>query len=496
MSQVLTESIFLSVISGSLGLACAALGTRAIVTTLPSTLPRTLEIQIDAPVLAFTLVASVLTGIVFGLLPAMKFLQPDLSERLKNAGRGSTAGRSDRIRDVLVVLEFALSIVLLTGAGLMVRTLAAIWKEDPGFEAHRVLTFDLAFSKDRLASPSLTRENVRNATATIETVPGIEAASGFAGSLPTNGAAIMGFWVEGNPKPASESEMNVATWYAVQSDYLRTMGIPLLRGRFISSLDTEHTPSVVVIDESFANQYFPKEDPIGKHINTTLMGPLSSEIIGIVGHTKQFGLGEIESKQRQPQFYHALEQIPDQMAPLLTGIGMVARTNGSPTKYVDAIRAASKAFDASQVVHQFKPMDQIVTESVASQRFTMIVLGLFATTALLLSTVGVYGVISYLVGQRTREVGVRMALGAQPGDVVQLIIGHGTKLGLAGIAIGLPSALVLAKLLSRFLFGVSPADPVTIISVVGVMSAAGLAACYIPARRAVRIDPMTALKYE
>jgi len=224
MSQVLTESIFLSVISGSLGLACAALGTRAIVTTLPSTLPRTLEIQIDAPVLAFTLVASVLTGIVFGLLPAMKFLQPDLSERLKNAGRGSTAGRSDRIRDVLVVLEFALSIVLLTGAGLMVRTLAAIWKEDPGFEAHRVLTFDLAFSKDRLASPSLTRENVRNATATIETVPGIEAASGFAGSLPTNGAAIMGFWVEGNPKPASESEMNVATWYAVQSDYLRTIG--------------------------------------------------------------------------------------------------------------------------------------------------------------------------------------------------------------------------------------------------------------------------------
>jgi predicted permease len=494
--QVLTESILLGLISGALGLACAALGTKVILQILPSILPRTPEIQINAPVLAFTLSASAFTGIVFGLLPAVRFLRPDLSERLKNSGRGSNTGRSDRVRSVLVVVEFALSIVLLTGAGLMVRSLGAIWKTDPGFNPHGVMTFDFAFSKDRLTSPSMTRQNVSNATAAIEAVPGIEAASGVAGSLPTSGASIMSFWIEGNPKPVSEDEMNVATWYAVQSDYLKTMGIPLLRGRFISSEDTEHTQSVVAIDEMFARQYFPKENPIGKHINTTLMGPLSSEIIGIVGHTKQFGLGEIESKQRQPQFYHALEQIPDQMAPLLTGIGMVARTNGSPTKYVDAIRAASKAFDASQVVHQFKPMDQIVTESVASQRFTMIVLGLFATTALLLSTVGVYGVISYLVGQRTREVGVRMALGAQPGDVVQLIIGHGTKLGLAGIAIGLPSALVLAKLLSRFLFGVSPADPVTIISVVGVMSAAGLAACYIPARRAVRIDPMTALKYE
>jgi ABC-type antimicrobial peptide transport system permease subunit len=246
----------------------------------------------------------------------------------------------------------------------------------------------------------------------------------------------------------------------------------------------------------FAHQYFPHENPIGKHINTTLMGPLSSEIIGIVGHTKQFGLGEIESRQRQPQFYHALEQIPDRMTPLLTGIGMVARTRGNPTRYVDAIRAASKAFDASQVAYQFKPMDQITAESVASQRFTVILLGLFATIALLLSTVGVYGVVSYLVSQRTREVGLRMALGAQSSDVLKLIMGHGTKLELAGIAIGLPSAIVLARLPSRFLFGVSPSDPVTIVSVVAITSAAGIAACYVPARRAMRIEPMNALKYE
>lgn len=496
MRQVLTESILFSLISGSLGLACAALATRAIITTLPSTLPRTREIQIDAPVLAFTLVASVLTGIVFGLLPAIKFRQPDLSERLKNAGRASTAGRSDRVRDVLVVLEFALSIVLLTGAGLMVRTLGAIWKEDPGFDSHRVLTFNLAFSKDRLASPSLSRENVRNATAAIEAIPGIEAASGFAGSLPTNGAATMTFWIEGNPRPGSESEMNVATWYAVQGDYLRTMGIPLLRGRFISSLDTEHTPSVVVIDESFASQYFPREDPIGKHINTTLMGPLSSEIIGIVGHTKQFGLGEIKSKQNQPQFYHALEQVPDQITPLLTGIGMVVRTAGRPTSYVSAIRTASNHFDAGQVAYQFEPMDQIVADSVSSQRFTMILLGVFAGVALLLSTVGVYGVVSYLVGQRTHEVGVRIALGAQRSDVLLLIIGHGAKLGLAGVLMGVPCALALAKLLSRFLFGVSPADPSTIGSVIAIISTAGLLACYVPARRATRINPMKALKYE
>jgi predicted permease len=494
--QVLTESVLLGLAGGALGLASAALGTKAILQILPSILPRTPEIRINVPVLAFTLAASVFTGIVFGLLPAVRFLRPDLSERLKNAARGSTTGRSDRVRSVLVVVEFALSIVLLTGAGLMVRTLGAIWKTDPGFKSQGVLTFDLAFSKDRLTSPSMTRQNISSATAAIEAVPGIEAASGVAGSLPTSGASTMTFWIEGNPKPGSESEMNVATWYAVQSDYLKTMGIPLLRGRFISTQDTEHTPSVVVIDEMFALRYFPNENPIGKHINTTLMGPLSSEIIGVVGHTKQFGLGEIESKQRQPQFYHALEQIPDQTTPLLTGIGMVARTEGSPDKYVGAVRTASKAFNASQVAYQFKAMDQIVAESVANQRFTMILLGLFAATALLLSTVGVYGVISYLAGQRTREVGVRMALGAQASDVLQLIIGRGAKLGLAGIAIGLPSALVLAKLLSQFLFGVSAADPVTIISVVVIVSAAGLAACYIPARRAVRIDPMTALKYE
>ena len=494
--QVLTESLLLGLVSGALGLASAALGTKAILQSLPSILPRTPEIRINTPVLAFTLVASVFTGIVFGLLPAVRFLRPDFSERLKNAGRGSTTGRSDRVRSVLVVVEFALSVVLLTGAGLMMRTLGAIWKTNPGFKSQGVLTFNLAFSKDRLTSPSMTRLNISKATAAIEAVPGIEAASGVAGSLPTSGASTMTFWIDGNPKPASESEMNVATWYAVQSDYLKTMGIPLARGRFISPEDTEHTLSVVVIDEMFARQYFPNENPIGKHINTTLMGPLSSEIIGVVGHTKQFGLGEIESKQRQPQFYHALEQIPDQMAPLLTGIGMVARTQGSPDKYVDAVRAASKAFDASQVAYQFKAMNQIVAESVANQRFTMILLGLFAATALLLCTVGVYGVISYLVGQRTREVGVRMALGAQASDVLQLIIGHGAKLGLAGIAIGLPSALVLAKLLSHFLFGVSAADPVTIISVLVIVSAAALAACYIPARRAVRIDPMTALKYE
>jgi predicted permease len=232
--QVLTESILLGLISGVLGLVCAALGTKAILRILPSVLPRTPEIQVDARVLAFTLAASAFTGIVFGLLPAVRFLRPDLSLRLKNAGRGSTAGRRDRIRGALVVVESALSIVLLTGAGLMVRSLGTIWKTDPGFNPHGVLTFDLAFSKDRLISPSMTRQNASNATAAIEAVPGIEAASGFGGSLPTNGAATMTFWIEGNPQPESESEMNVATWYAVQSDYLKAMGIPLLRGRFIS----------------------------------------------------------------------------------------------------------------------------------------------------------------------------------------------------------------------------------------------------------------------
>jgi predicted permease len=493
--QLLTESVVLGIVGGAAGLLAAWWGMKVILATLPNVLPRKPEIRIDAPVLLFTLAASLITGIVFGLLPAMKAFQPELSEAIKKGSRGSTHGRH-RVQGVFVVVELAFSIVLLAGAGLMVRTLAAIWKTNPGFDAHNVLVFNLAYSSDRVTNPSRARENAREATAAFQAVPGIESASGVGGALPTDGAATMTFWIEGNPKPASESDMSVATWYAVQPGYLKVMGIPLLRGRFISSQDSERTPSVVVIDETFASRYFPGVEPIGRQINTTLMGPLRSEIVGVVGHTKQSRLGAIEPQDREPQFYYALAQLPDQITSLFTGVGMVVRTSGDPAAYTPAIRAASRKFDASQAVSDFKPMDQIVGESVAVQRFTMILLSLFAGVGLLLSAVGVYGVISYLVVQRTHEIGVRIALGAQRNDVMCLILGHGMRVALLGVAVGLAAALGLTRLMVNQLYGVSANDPLTFAGVATLLTLVALAACYIPARRAIRVDPMVALRHE
>jgi predicted permease len=494
--QLLTESVVLATGGGVAGLLATWWGMKVILATMPNVLPRKSEIRIDAPVLLFTLAASLVTGIVFGLLPAVKAFQPELSEAIKKGGRGSTNGRH-RVQRVFIVVELAFSIVLLAGAGLMVRTLAAIWKTNPGFDAHDVLTFNLTFSSDKVTNPSRARENAREATAAFEAVPGIESASGVAGALPTDGGATtMTFWVDGNPKPASESDMSVANWYAVQPGYLKVMGIPLLRGRFISSQDSERTPSVVVIDETFARQYFPNQDPIGKQIDTTLTGPLRSEIVGVVAHTKQSGLGEIERKDREPQFYYSLAQLPDQITRLFTGMGMVVRTSGDPAAYITAIRAASRNFDADQVVSVFKPMDQIVGESAATQRFAMILLSVFAGLAVLLSAVGVYGVISYLVVQRTHEIGVRIALGAQRNDVMRLILGHGMRVALLGVAIGLAAALGLTRLMVNQLYGVSANDPLTFAGVATLLTLVALAACYIPARRAIRVDPMVALRHE
>jgi predicted permease len=307
----------------------------------------------------------------------------------------------------------------------------------------------------------------------------------------------MPFWIEGKPKPSSQNEMSVGIWYAVQPGYLKAMGIPLLRGRFISPEDTGNSRSVVVIDENFAREFFPNEDPIGKQIDTDLMGPLlRSEIIGMVGHTKQMGLSDIASQDREGQFYFALGQLPDRIVKLFTGMDVVVRTSGDPWASVDALRATSRQFDPDEVLFEFKSMDELVSGTVASQRFAMILFNIFAALALVLSSVGVYGVISYLVSQRTREIGVRVALGAQGSDVLRLILGDGARLAVLGIAIGLAASLALTRLLAKMLFGVRATDPLTLAAVTFVLAGVAFLACYIPARRAMRVDPMVALRYE
>ncbi|MFY9733187.1 MAG: ABC transporter permease [Candidatus Acidiferrales bacterium] len=493
--QLLTESVLLALSGGLLGIVIAYASQRAVIAMLPALFPRIEDIHLDAPVLLFTLGAALLTGIFFGLAPALKADRDDISVVLKGAGRGLSGARN-RFQSAFVVVELAASIILLTGAGLLVRSLAEMWKVNPGFESHYVLTFGLTFSPVKRSSVPMQRQALHDATANIESAPGIVAASGVGGGLPVGVGAQMPFWIDGLRKPSTQNEMNVGIWYAVQPDYLKTMGIPLLRGRFISPDDNESTPSIVVIDENFAREFFPNENPIGKQINTELMGPLRSEIVGVVGHVKQQGPSDTERQDREGQFYFAVGQMPDKVVAVFTGMTMVARTSATPLASVGSIRTASKRFDPDQVLFDFKPMDELLSESIANQRFTMILLSVFATLALMLSAIGVYGVISYLVSQRTREIGVRVALGAQRSDVLRLILGDGARLTLLGVAIGLAASLGFTRLLAKMLFGVRASDPLTLIVVSMILSAVAFLACYIPARRATRVDPMVALRYE
>jgi predicted permease len=493
--QLLTESVLLAIIGGIMGLLVAKWSMSVVLGRSGDVLPRTSEIRLDVPVLLFTLAASALTGILFGLAPAMKTHREDLSDVLKSGGLGSSHAHH-RVLGTFVVVELALSIVLLTGAGLMIRSIAELWKVNLGFDRHNVLTFALSFSPAQLASVPAARQALRDITANIESVPGIVAASGVAGVLPGNGSARMPFWIQGKPKPNSQNDMGVGVWYAVQPGYLRAMGIPLFRGRFISPQDLEGSQNVVVIDQNFARQYFPNEDPIGKQINTEDNGTLRYQIVGVVGHVKQTGPGDTERWDREGQFYFAIGQLSDRMVHLFTVLPIVARTAGAPLASVAAILNASKRFDSNQVLYLVRPMDQILSDSIADRHFTMNLLCVFAALALALSAVGVYGVISYLVSRRTREIGVRMALGAQRSHILRLILGDGARLAFLGVAIGILTSLALARLLSNMLFGVRTTDPLTLAAVVIILALVAFLACYIPARSAVRVDPMVALRYE
>ena len=494
--QLLTESILLSVTGGALGILLAYWGTSAALTAVPQALPRSGDIRLNAPVLLFTFAISILAGIVFGLAPALKTSQPDLHDTLKEGGRGSSGARH-RTQNIFVVAEMALAIVLLAGAGLMIRSLVKLAAINPGFELKNALKFSAALSRAKTSTPSQIRESYRELIEKFEEVPGVVAVSPLAGGLPLASEAILPFWKEGAPKPASENEMTRADWYGVGPDYLKAMGIPLERGRFISATDTENSPFVAVIDESFARQYFANENPIGQRINLGVLNVIA-EIVGVVGRVRQTGLNLSPDRVERVQLYIPLLQMPDRLLPLVAGRSstFIVRTSGDPSGFTAAIREASAKFDSQQVLYGFTTLDQIVSNSIAPQRFTMLLLGAFAAVALLLSAVGIFGVVSYLAGQRTHEIGVRIALGAQRSDVMHLILGQGTKMALTGVAIGIAAALILTRLMSRLLYGVSSADSLTFAGVAILLTLVALAACYVPARRAMKVDPIVALRYE
>jgi putative ABC transport system permease protein len=494
--QLLTESVLLAVAGGSLGLLLAGWGTRAALGILPDALPRAGEIHVDARVLTFTLLISLLAGIFFGMVPALRIAQPNVRDRLQEGGRGASGARH-RAQGVFVILETALALVLLAGAGLMIRSLKALWSVDPGFRPQNILTFLVSLPPSMMkASPESIRAALRDLDARLGSAPGVRAISLSAGANPMGWDDEILFWIAGQPKPANTADMNWTIDYLVEPDYLNAMGIPLVRGRFFTSLDNEHAPRVVVVDDVFAQRYFGNQDPIGKPIVVASIEK-PAEIVGLVRHVKQWGLDSDDTQSLRVQMYLPLMQMPDDfidMAP--SGTPVVLRYEGPTSAILDSLRRISAQMNSDQVISNVQTMEEIISDSLAARRFSMITLGAFAALALLLASVGIYGVVSYVAGQRTHEIGIRMALGAQRRDVLGLVLSQGTRLALAGVALGIAAGLGLTRLLASQLYGVSAYDPLTFAGVALLLVFVALAACYIPARHAMRVDPMTALRYE
>jgi predicted permease len=507
LRQLLTESVLLSLLGGVFGLILAKWGTTAALAAVPQTVPRAEEIGLNLQVLLFTLSISVLTGIVFGLLPAVRMSRSDISGRLKESGRTISSSRS-RTQSVLVMGEMAMALVLLVGAGLMWRTLVQLWKVDPVFDPHNLSYFSVTPAPSLVnQSPDAVRAALRQVDATIRGVPGVEALSLHAGALPMESDNERGFLLGGQDLPTRRnSNFQQALEYAVEPGYLETMRIPLLRGRFLSEQDNEHSVRVVVIDTSFAQEYFPGQDPIGKEIrifelenDSTKQVQIPLVIVGVVGHINQWGLAEEASHSLQAQMYRPILQSGDaEMKSLAQGFNVFVRSRSplGPEAFFQSIRRKLLAGNRDTIVFDNETEEEVVARSIASQRFSLILLGAFAGLALLLASIGIYGVLSYLVGQRTQEIGVRMALGAQRLDVLRMVLGDGARMTLVGAAIGLVAALALTRLMTNMLFGVRPTDPVTFAAVVVLLSGITLSACYLPARRVAKVDPIVALRYE
>src|SRR5208282_4010622 len=495
--QLLTESILLAFVGGAFGLLLANWGTRAALGALPAALPRAAEVGMDLRVLLFTGAIALLAGILFGLVPALRISRANLQDSLKEGGRGASGSRTGA-HGVLVVVETALALVLLIGAGLMLRSLVQLWKIDPGFNPRNVVTFGFSLSPSmRKATPAAIRGAFRDVDSTLASTPGIQAVSMSWGAFPLGGDDEWLFWMEGHPKPTTRDEMNWTLEYVVDPDYLKVMETPLRSGRFFTAQDDEHSPPVVVVDDVFVRQYFPNENPIGKRLFLeTGDDSKQAEIIGVVAHVKQWGLDTDDTEHLRAQLYYPLMQLPDSvMAQAPFGMRVVVRSRGPEPGIVDSIRRSLQQMNSEQVIYSAQTMDEIISGSIANRWFSMILLGAFAGLALLLSSIGIYGVISYLVGQQTREIGIRMALGAQRGDVLRLILGSGARLALIGIAIGIAAAFGLTRLMAGMLYGVTATDPLTFGVVALVLVLVALAACYIPARRAMRVDPLVALRY-
>jgi predicted permease len=500
--QVLTESLVMALAGGAFGLLLAFWGVKAAVAAIPDILPRTENVGLDGRVLFFTLLVSLMAGVIFGLAPALRTSRTDVNSTLNQSGRALVGARAGA-QAVFVTLEMAMALVLLVGAGLMIRTLVRLWSVDPGFDARGVIYFNIAPSISLSKQPpDAIRAAYRQMDTTLRAVPGVENASFDWGAIPMWSDDEEPFWADGMTRSERVADAPSALRYAVNPDYLKLMRLPLLHGRFFTDADNEHSARVIVVDEAFAQRYFPGQDPIGKHVYfpaESTDGERTDEIVGVVGHVKQFGLAPDKSNNVEAEYYEPFQQLLDRMMPMVGQGGDVfvrVRDGVDAESVFPSIRHALRQLDSDMVVDGMQPMQRVVADSIAQQRFAMMLFAIFAGVALLLAGIGIYGVLSYIVGQRTREVGIRMALGAQRGDVVWAVLRDGAAMTLPGVGIGLVVALGLTRLMSALLFGVKPTDVITFASVAFLLCVVALLACYVPARRAAKLDPMQALRAE
>jgi predicted permease len=493
--QVLTESLLLASAGGALGIAVAASALRLMLVAIPGTLPREENIGLQWPVLAFTLLIAVAVGILFGVVPALRSARADVQSALQHGTRGAT-GRSRGVASQFVVLQFALTLILLTGAGLLLRSIRELWRVNPGFEARQLISFRVELAPSNTGTPEQTRTAYQQLLNRIRNIPGVEAAD-LTNLLPLAGGDNSGpFWI-GSTQSTSLPDAPHALYFWTGPDYLRTMGIPLLRGRFFSPADQLGTAKVVVVDQVLANTFFPNEDPVGKTLTVGHWG--TARIVGVAGHVRHWGLDDAGTYNPR-QIYIPAYQLPDFMvSDFFRNLSILVRSPLPSSNLIPAIRNAVYASAPNQPVYDIKTIEDIERESMASRRLPILILGVFAGLALLLASVGIYGVVSYSAAQRVREIGIRMALGAGRDDIFRMVLGQGFQMAAIGIVAGVSAAVVLTRILPSFshlLFDVAKNDPLTLAAVSSGMTVIALAACYIPARRAMRTDPMASLRCE
>jgi putative ABC transport system permease protein len=486
--QLLVESATLSVLGGGLGVLLARWGLTALTALQPTSLPRLDEIRLDGSVLGFTLLVSLLTGVMFGLVPALHASNPDLNESLKEGGRNSSEGRHGRrVRSALVVAEVALAMILLAGAGLMINSFSRLTHVNPGFEPEQLVTFDFSMAGRAYDEDSKRIGQVRQLRERVQSKPGVRSVATVYG-LPfgTMLNAVVGAMIDGRSDSDPQRGARAA-WRVVSTSYFKTMSVPLLAGRaFSEELDTATSPPVAIINETFARKYFPGGDPVGRRIQIFTLSTNWHEIVGVIKDVKLTSL----DAPATPEIYQSDSQNGEWM------FSLVVRSSLPTREIENMVRTEVAALNKDLPPFNIRTMEQAIGSSVAPRRFIMMLLGLFAAIAVTLTAGGIYGVVSYSVSQQTRDIGIRIALGASRGSVLGLMLRQEMSVALVGMAIGLAGSFALTRFIANQLFGVSASDPVTFVTVATLLMLVTLIACYLPARRATEVDPMEALRCE